>query len=378
MTYIAVAASRILETPFNEARIRYHMKFRGAEFGVGQVDPVTLWDYYTVTVDATSIEEFYQAMYNVLAFHLVDEMNGYIEHAEWLWTMSIDDIEIELLNQTVVVEKFAKHVQPDIDDAPFSFQVTDWVAGEIKNQYGIYGSKMYRAHHKLGGRYATNHCLYLFTASDEEHWVFVDKADMNAAVRMDTVGIYVWETGGFVMMKQSDFLSATQMRNATVHIMPLDLGDQDDPRMASICCHYEVPKYEYPPIMDALMVQTNMDSMANGPEASYMICAHHCFDNMSGFSAELFGPQDICIYMDALRYLLNVYQEGAKILYASKYQLDDLSKVQYRASTFFYAVIDVDAVGYPHDEPLVVYTDSFEDNLPTLDELCMIIDFVPN
>lgn len=383
-TYIAVAAKRIQETPFTEARIRYHMMFRGLEFGVGQVDPETLWDYYTVEVVATSVEEFYQAIYNVLVFHLIDEMNGYIDHAEYLWSMSVDDIDIQLLNQNVVVDKFSLHIGDDVNDSPFNFQITDYVGTRLKEHFGIYGSESYRQSHRLGGKWETEHCLFIYDVSGEPHWDLVKKCDMNVACRMTQVGFYIWEIGGFLLLPHNEFLPITQIHSATFYIMPLDLSDQDNGEMASICHHYAMPKYEWPPIMDFLVVNGESTS---GYETSYHICANHGFDNVSGFSADIGSFQEVAIYIDSLRYLLNVYQEGSKILYASAHNVDDLMKIQYRASTFLYIVVDVDSGVfdpnrgiYPDegDEPLIVYTDSFEDNLPTVDEIGMIIDFSGN
>ena len=71
---------------------------------------------------------------------------------------------------------------------------------------------------------------------------------------------------------------------------------------------------------------------------------------------------------------MQIYYEGAKIENAIVEETDDLNSMMYKATVFCEIVVDTETDnGVPSDESLHITTDFFEDDLPKVTEIGLIL-----
>lgn len=360
-TYIAVDATTILSQNFDYADVRFHMKMKDL-YRADKNDPreITLYDYYTTTLHADTIEELYNALYNVMVFRYIKELFGDTDSVDTFWFIDVADLEISLFKNQKRIKHFYVEAEKCADEVPFEYSATDEMSARIAQYFGL----------KSADSWITMANIYFKKDKKGLKWYETNKpvdlfSDVYAILDSNPFA------KSFVMLRADAYDAALRMHNAMLYITPVALsGDTIDYDVLPIASAYGLSKYEF---NDGKYADDNAD-------AALQIYHDYSPGNIPEiFSFDIKDESGIMFMLDNLTYIMQVYLEGIKVWMSDIDNRDDLQYYQHRATLVANMIIDLEsAKGHPSDNQLVIYTDPYEDYPPNLAEVCYLLELQEN
>lgn len=374
-TYIAVSGDTILQNRFATADIRYHMRLKMLDSISAKEDGLTeeiLKDYYTTTITATSVEELYNAIHNLLFFYYVREVIATSDLLDYYWFMEVADVEITLRDGLgKKIKHFLLEDKSYDDDCPFNYTVSfSYEKGEqlltkIAKTFGlIYPTSILSTPN-----------LYFKEEGKRIVWgEYHTKIDLYSTIsRILCTNPY---TKSLIMLKMKEMDALLKVHAATMYIQPIDLYDFRHDAIYDrlpIAHDFNLPKYEL----------AEIDDMSNDEEhKGYIVQEHYGPMVLEVFSFDIYDPEDYAYVVDNIGLWMQVYHEGASAYSSALRNVgsreEDPEKLDaiHRATTTVFATIigDINDIrGTPAESQIVIYTDIYEDEKPNIKETCAIL-----
>lgn len=358
-TYIAVSGATILLRKFSYAEIKFHMAFKV----VGKTSDCkdrekTEYDYFTTSIFAYSIEELYNAIYNILfSLYLRDAIDA-TEEMDDYWFLDIQDYSITLYSDTQKPIFISEIIGSDI---PFEYSSIYEMGKKLWDDFGLYGES--------GSNYHYLKDLYFFRddKGDLRWGYYQTKIDLYSRIRQ--ILLFNRETHSCVMLKRKEMDLMLKMHRGTLYISPIDLSCfpmKDRIDKLPVACDFQLKKYA--------LTEWNQSS-AEGDSPEFMVFEYYGPLVVELFSFVFYDPMDIAYALDNISYWLRIYQECG-VVYHQSQSSGELSEADRNASTALLTFVGEigDIKGAPADSNLVIYTDPYEDEIPNLHEVCAILD----
>lgn len=357
-TYISVEGTQFLDRQISSARVRFHLIFReiNPHSGIPSND-LPKYDYYPTSIDVYSYEDLYQLIYQIGVFRYIQELYGYGDGKDPFWYMTVEDIEITLYNNSQQVDHFTyrQHSEKDID-VPFQYSSFGDLCKALFKHFGIADANEEMVFHNMAIERASK-------KSDQNLWR-ISKGPIQLFDKVRMIGIGNPKTKSYTFLTMDVYDQILRLKNAQVFLTPLGFAHckpQSIVEYLSTAHKYELPKYEF-------------TSMAQDDYANNRV--YHDLSNYitEVFSIMVYDAEDVVLLIENLSFLMQIYYEGAKIENAIVEETDDLNSMMYKATVFCEIVVDTETDnGVPSDESLHITTDFFEDDLPKVTEIGLIL-----
>lgn len=384
--------TRILSTlNFTDAEIRFHMKLKTRaraasvsktrvtddEFGMmgecwdTQDEDFVLWDYYTTSVTAQTVEEFYNAIYNILAFSYVKELQGLTDSDDIVW-MDVVDLELTFQRDGRDTDHVVIRSEQGSEDVPFDCDVSDHMCASLVERFGI-GLRPSQCNMGMPN-------LYFKSANDRTEWVATTSPiDLTRDVTTILVGNYAARS--YVMLKAWEYDQLLRMQNGMMYISPIDMRYQDDfdYDMLAVAAYYKLLKYE-------LRMWGGDEDLYEEPGTR----VYHDYESMCDITnIQVLDTDDIIALVEHLDFVFKVFHESISVMISCERRAnercandDDLfmpaqnsMDPHLHSTVFANLVIDITKgrESPTEDTQLVIYTDCYEDRLPNLQEMAYIL-----
>lgn len=366
-TYIGVDASKITERPFTTAMIRYHLRFKrgmkvppeNAELSENGVS--VAYDYMTTTIAATSVEELYQAIYNMMVLKYIRTLTDGANDTDESWFMDMEDISVTFLDKDDnTIDQFQVRHR-DYAKKGNDFQASNKVYWEICDYFGLY----YPAAKWSTDTLLWETCANLTFEMRTDKLVWVEhRGTIQLFQRVKYIGIMSADTRAFIILTDKEYDQIPRIHDAAVFVTPITLYESTNPYpYLPICSMYGMPKYEFYPDI----ANNSMDD--SGPDMLYNDFASRVYDILTFY---IYGCEDTAIFLDNIFYLLQVLFEGCKIWTASCAGRDDIENMGTDCTVYLNIAIEM-VEDSPAECSLTIHTDVFEDYLPNIKEVAYLL-----
>ena len=376
-TYIAVSGDSILSRQFAYAEIRYHMVFkivgRPADTTPyeaallkhksllpyhGETNPyeTSIYDYYTTSVYANTIEELYNGLYNILYTLYLRDLIDTTEETDAFWFLDIQDFSVKLFNSSNKIVYQSEVIGSEI---PFDTSVIDEMAKEIVTKFGLY--------HGATPMSIPN--LYFKRDSEDRlTWgTYQRKIDLYSNIH--SLLLFNPCTKACVILKRKEFDKLLKMHQACMYVAPIDLSDfskRERIERLPVACNFGLQKYN---LADWL------NPAYGGESPEYIVFESYGPCVIELFSFNLFDPEDIAYALDNFYYFLQIYRECTKAFLLSNQHTEKIKENDRDCATLLLTFVGEinDIKGSPAESNLIIYTDPYEDNIPNVKEACAIL-----
>lgn len=353
-TYIAVAGDAFLGSTFDHATIRLHMQYRLVSHQGKTLGPSErVWyDYYTTTMEVEQLEDFYQALYNVMAFRYMQEISGCTDNIDEMWYMAVEDIAIKLYDEKGKKYdsfEYSLHTGED-DDVPFNYDRFLSLCNELSDHFML--GKI------VSGMQAPNMVLEKTREGDIIWKASKQNIDMRSSLHR--VCIANWDTGGYTILKPDDYDQLLRLSKGEVFITPISLLD-DPCRYSALPVAYDfnLPKYSF--------------DRYNDPDSSE-VHEHYGPQVYGVLTMSIFEAESIIVFLDNFHFVYRVYHEGTKVAVAHMADRDDLENLAHHCTTLIECFFDLESNdGHPSDRQFIIRTDPYEDNPVSLKEVIQLL-----
>lgn len=363
-TYIAVDATTILSQDFDYADVRFHMKMKDL-YRADKNNPteITLYDYYTTTLHANTIEELYNALYNVMVFRYIKELFGDTDSVDTFWFIDVADMEISMYKNRKRVKHFYVEAEKSADEVPFEYSATDEMSARIASYFGL----------KNADSWITMPNIYFKKTKDALKWYETNKpvdlfSDIHSILESNPFA------KSYVMLRTDAYDAALRMHNAMLYVTPVAISFEDkiDYEVLPIAAAYGLEKYDF-----------RADGVSGCDSEDAAMPIYHDYGSGGGipeiFSFDIKDESGIMFMLDNLTYIMQVYLEGIKVWMAGVEETDDLQRFKDRSTLVVNMIIDLESPKcHPSDNQLIIYTDPYEDYPPNLTEVCYLLELQEN
>lgn len=366
-TYIGVDASKILERPFTTAVIRYHLQYKrgmkvipdGAQL---TEDGVSIaYDYLTTTIAATTVEELYQAIYNMMVLKYIRTLTDGSNDSDESWFMDVEDISVSFLDkENQLIDKFQVRHR-DYFKKGTDFHASNQVYWEICEYFGLF----LPANRWKNDDIIWETCSNLTFEIKGDRLVWVEhRGNITLFQRIKYVGIMSADTRSFILLTDKEYDQIPRIHDAAVFVTPITLYESTHSyTYLPICSTYGMPKYEFYPDI------ANNSLEDSGPDMLYNDFASRVYDILTFY---IYGCEDTAIFLDNVFYVLQVLFEGCKIWTASCAGRDDIENMSTECTVYLNISIEM-VEDSPAECSLTIHTDVYEDYLPNLKEVTYLL-----
>lgn len=354
-TYIAVDADTIIHLDFDRVIMRYHMKYKTVGRGEHNA-PIedTIFDYYTVESEITSIETFYNAIYNIMAFRYFKELYANSDGIDKYWFIDVPDIAISFYKGKKSYSKLCIRSEQAVDEVPFDYSPADEMSARIASNFGLLGHNDWINLNNLTMSYDKEGAI---------RWRFSREA-IQVFTNVYKVGIANPFTKAFTLLKSRDYDASLAIETTSIFVTPMDLSGLDI-SFLPICHKYEIPLYQ----TDAPQGDIDSPSTLVFHDLSYRVYEVFSFESITG--------EEYAVFLDNLEYLLQIFTEGVRVHILEGADKDDeiaFSKLMTSATVLVTMELNIIAVDHPAEVlNLTINTDSYEDRKPTIKDVCKLI-----
>lgn len=352
-TYIAVAGDAFLGSTFGHASIRLHMQYRMVSHQSKTPGPSEkVWyDYYTTTMEIDTLDDLYQALYNVMAFRYMQELSGCTDNVDEMWYMAVEDIAIHLYDKKgKEYDSFTYSLHTgESDDVPFNYDRFLSLCNALAEHFML--GKI------ISGMQAPNMVMEK-TKEGDIIWK-ASKQNIEWRSSLHRVCIANWDTGGYTILKPNDYDQLLRISKGEIMIAPISL--LDDPCRYSalpVAYDFDLPKYSFD--------RHNYDSS--------IVYEHYGPQIYGMLTMTLYEAEGCIVFLDHFHFIYRVYHEGTKIAIAHMAGRDDLEHLAHQGTTLIECFFDLEShEGHPSDNQLIIATDPYEDSPVTLKEVIQLL-----
>lgn len=366
-TYIGVDASKIIERPFETAIIRYHLQFKRGLKAPSETAEITedgvsvAYDYMTTTIAATTVEELYQGIYNMLILKYIRTLTDGSNDSDESWFMDVEDVSVKFLDGNgEVTETFQVRHRDYFKDGS-DLSASNQLYWKICEWFGLFCPE---AKWKTD-TYTWETCSNLTFELSPRGLIWVEhRGSIELFQRVKYVGIMSADTRSFILLTDKEYDQIPRIHDSAVFITPINLYDASNSiPYLPICSMYGLPKYEfYPDLAD-----NGYDD--SGPDMLYNDFASRVYDILTFY---IYGCEDTAIFLDNIFYILQVLFEGCKIWTASCVGRDDIENMNTECTVYLNIAIEM-VQDSPAELSLTIHTDVFEDYLPNIKEVTYLL-----
>ena len=365
-TYIAVSGEIIAThlRAFHSALIRYHMQYCN-DCGVGndpEEDRVEIvWDYETITIQVSSIEELYNALYQPVVFEYLRSLRPFSDRGEDFWFIHVRDFEVISFDGTgKKIDSFCSSAEVHVGSVPFPYDDGALVVDELASHFGLI--------HPNEPRFRGNLVFFKEDKTGRICWKEV-KGNIQMYSSVKGIGIGSGAYCSFVVLSDKDYCAALRINTASIYVAPFEVAAQtyqDVLKYLVLTTQYGVPKYVF-----GQFYETDYEMKVEPIYHDYGMQVTNV-ENI-----DLFDSDDVCIFIEHIYYLLQLMREGCRVHIASNLNSDSLQPFELSGAVLLECHLELNTLGEPemddHYRDFSLYTDAWQDNLPNIREVCYLI-----
>lgn len=371
--YMAVAGDFLRTFEFTHAKIAYHMRLMGGSDYINDIlvdkkridacddsdDILPLYDYGAMQIECTTIEDLYNALHQFFVFSYVENCWDMSEHTMYQYTyMQIADMEIRVYKDKLLMSTTAYHAARDI---PFQASANNSIARVISEHFGLLMNKNRRI-------FSMPRLIFYH---DERHiWKWAEHSEpVQLSFNVTHVCPADHFSNSYLIMEREDYDVALRMENANLYMVPIDVHGYESPRfghpwyLLTPTTHFQLQRFEF--------------RYGDGPEESKLT---DLFDLLQPIMIDTFmyeytDSEDIMFALAYFQVLADEMIEFARGCAAQQYDtyIDEQAEWCTAIMEFKINLDDVNSDNY-----LEIVTDAMQPHLPTLDEVCILLDLEEN
>lgn len=363
-TYIAVSGD-VLSTQFRQfhsASVRFHMQYcndMGPTSEQADEKAVVLWDYETVTLEAMSLEELYNALYQPFIFAYLRSLCQFSDRDIDFWFIHVKDIEVIMYDaRGEVIDDFIASADVHIGTIPFPYDEDALIVDDIAAHFGL----------SVAGqpRYRWNLVI-------EQKGPGLSWRESKGHIIMYSYVKYVGVSSGsycsYVMLNDKEYCAILRVNTAVNYLSPLAI-ETTTPReirkILPISTYFNVPKYSF-----GMSYESEYEVLVEPIFTQYAM--YLCY---TGY-IDLMDADDIAVYLDHSYYLMQMLTEGTRVQIAINKDAESLKDFQFTGTTLFECHLEIDIDQEPTMQEkyrdLSIFSDSWQDYPPTAREVCYLI-----
>lgn len=355
-TYVAVDPIFLDTTEFTRADVSYHMKSFSGERSIeskdewmSALDPVK--DYYTITLCASTWEEFYQLLQNIFVFNflqtsLEQTMDDYMN----VTYIDIRDISIKIFNKKAMSLEYTFLYDVDAEQHPSGMSGNEIITPEILKRFGyIQTNSAETAPHilmrKQGERLVYEYETRTFALTSNFH----------------RIGVPCEIASTYSLMSLGEFNQFLRIQSGVTAIAVIDnypangqvAPEQSDYDFIRVTGYYEVPRFGFDRDLGESVPGLDMVSQV--------------------YTMEHFSKEDILTIIEYIGPLQKIIVECEKGICHNEYGKEKMDNFIDVAVTLFTEVqMDIDGET-PNDTTLTIATDPYQVHQPTIKETLYVL-----
>lgn len=354
-TYIAVDWCHILRYPAERIYIKYHLKY-GQWMRRDVCDPI-IYDYYTTSLTLTSLEELYQLIYTMGAYHYVASLpddsswNG----SDYYWYIMMSDISIDLCDHDDhSLFNFEYHMDMSLlQDSPFDVLQAEKLCRLLRKNFGLYGTNSNMV----------MDTLVITEGKNDLKWSFTN-GPCELSMDVTHVGVPNPICKSFTLMKARDYDLALQFGMGYLVLIPLCFSEPMEESNLHIS-------------EDLALNQFTITKDKFFDEAYGSLYAKYQDAIFEHFSMSVRDGEDSMLVLDNFFYIMQIYYEGIKLIaFLNQDEAKDDTKIngmRDRTSLLLTFVVTVIAATVEGDVNIEVVADVRDDHIPNLKDVCHIL-----
>lgn len=370
-TYLPIQFEALQTLDFASAMFRYHMTLSMTSRRYAHDDVVEpKYDYFTTRLIATSLEEFYYALHNIMAFRYMKALSHSSEEDSY-WFIDIADLDIEIvdrLGNSVGRELIQQSVLDDT--VPFHIAALDDICKICAAKYGI-GLDCEMTDAVFTGHFCLN------DDGDVRTWVY-QKRPIELFSRVSVVGVINLYTGAISLIRDDDYDAALRIGESSLYLTPISLGlgaEHVTSHLRQISAYYGLDKYSFIRSNDA-----DDEYQENRVFHDWADCILDCFTYV------FYDIDDVLNALEYLPWVFQVYREAATHhLYTTVINEDEITSEDQEALMLkkyrdqvtvladFRITISTSSSAPTEDDMLKIVTDSYQDYLPNAKEVSYLL-----